>query len=169
MKLCAAVLALTVVIASCGGGAVSTATPGATATRSAVPCGPTEVFTRHEHAHLTIMVRGQPRVVPAFIGITATSICWLHTHDTSGIIHIEAGDSRTLTLGDVFSVWGKPLSETALGDDRASSGESVQVTVNQRPYADPPETIVFHEHDDIDLELGPPFPTIAPYVWPPGY
>jgi hypothetical protein len=160
-------IVLAIIIASCGSTATSSPTP--TATRGAVPCGPTEVFTRHEHAHLTIVVRGQLRVVPAFIGITATSICWLHTHDTSGIIHIEAGDNRTLTLGDFFSVWGKPLAKTALADDRASSGESVQAAVNEKPYPDPPETIVLHEHDDIDIELGPPFLTIAPYVWPPGY
>ena len=160
-------IVLAIIIVSCGGTAAPSPTP--TATRGAVPCGPTEVFTRHEHAHLTIVVRGQLRVVPAFIGITATSICWLHTHDTSGIIHIEAGDNRTLTLGDFFSVWGKPLGKTALADDRASSGESVQATLNQKPYPDPPETVVLHDHDDIDLELGPPFPTVAPYVWPPGY
>jgi hypothetical protein len=160
---------LAILVASCGGTAASSPTPTATGTRSAVPCGPTEVFTRHEHAHLTIVVRGQLRVVPAFIGITATSICWLHIHDTNGIIHIEAGDSRTLTLGDFFAVWGKPLSTTAIADDRASTGESVRVTLNQKPYGDAPETIVLHEHDDIDLELGPPFPPIAPYVWPPGY
>ena len=159
-------VALAILVGSCGGTAASTPTPSAA---SKVPCGPTEVFTRHEHAHLTIVVRGQLRVVPAFIGITTTSICWLHTHDTSGIIHIEAGDNRQVTLGDFFSVWGKPLSKTAVADDRASDGESVQATLNQKPYADAPETIVLHDHDDIDLELGPPLPTVAPYVWPPGY
>ena len=159
-------LVLAILVASCGGTAASTPTPSAA---SKVPCGPTEVFTRHEHAHLTIVVRGQLRVVPAFIGIIATSICWLHTHDTSGIIHIEAGDDRQVTLGDFFSVWGKPLSTNALADDRAGNGESVQATVNQKPYAYHPETIVLHDHDDIDLELGPPSPTIAPFVWPPGY
>src|SRR5207237_791999 len=77
---------------------------------SNVPCGPSEVFIRHEHAHLTILIRGQIKTVPAFVGITATSICWLHTHDTSGIIHIEAGDNRALTLGDFFAVWRQRLS-----------------------------------------------------------
>jgi hypothetical protein len=162
-------VALASVIASCGGTAASSPTPTATGTRSAVPCGPTEVFTRHEHAHLTIVVRGQLRVVPAFVGITATSICWLHTHDTSGIIHIEAGDSRTLTLGDFFAVWGKLLSTTAIADDRPGTGESVRATVNQKPYGEAPDTILLHDHDDIALELGPPSPTIAPFVWPPGY
>lgn len=140
MRLLVASIAMTLVL-SCGG----TAAPSATPKAAGVPCGPTEVFTRHEHAHLTMVVRGQLRVVPAFIGITATSIRWLHTHDTSGSIHIEAGDNRQFALGDFFSVWGKPLAKTALADDRASDGESVQATVNQKSYADPPETIVLHE------------------------
>src|SRR5438874_9761587 len=87
---------LATLLVSCGGSASPNPRPTAV---SQVPCGPSEVFTRHEHAHLTIVVRGQLRVVPAFVGITQTSICWLHTHDTSGIIHIEAGDDRQLTLG----------------------------------------------------------------------
>ena len=160
-------IVLAIIIVSCGGTAAPSPTP--TATRGAVPCGPTEVFTRHEHAHLTIVVRGQLRVVPAFIGITATSICWLHTHDTSGIIHIEAGDSRTFTLGDFFAVWRQPLSQTVIDGERTGSGESIQATVNQQPYIGAPETMVLSNHEDIVLELGPPFLQIAPYVWPPGY
>jgi hypothetical protein len=41
--------------------------------------------------------------------------------------------------------------------------------VNQQPYTGPPETIVLKDHEDIVLELGPPFLTVQPYVWPPGY
>ena len=158
-----------IIIASCGAPAASSPTPTATGTRGAVPCGPTEVFTRHEHAHLTIVVRGQLRVVPASIGITATSICWLHTHDTSGIIHVEAGDARALTLGDFFAVWSQPLSAAALDGERAGSGESVQATVDQLPEAGDLPAIVLTNHEDIVLQLGPPFLQIAPYVWPPGY
>ncbi|HEV8534388.1 MAG TPA: hypothetical protein VGR87_01520 [Candidatus Limnocylindria bacterium] len=165
MRLVAVALALVVIGASCsGGGAPATESP-----RSTLPCGPTEVLTRHEHAHLTIVIRGQLRAVPANIGITATSICWLHTHDTSGIIHIEAGDDRTFTLGSFFGVWGQPLGRNVLEGERAGSGESTQTTVNQQPYADSPETIVLRDREDIVVELGPPFPTVAPYVWPPGY
>lgn len=151
-------------IAGCTPTVTSTPTP-----RANVPCGPSEVLTRHEHAHLTMVVRGQLRPVPAFIGITATQICWLHTHDATGIIHIEAGDSRTFTVGDFFAVWGQPLGQTVIDGDRAGSGESVQATVNQQTYAGSPETIVLKDHEDIVLQLGPPFLQIAPYVWPPGY
>ena len=156
--------ALTIMLASCTQTANPTAPPS-----SNVPCGPGEVLIRHEHAHLTILIRGQIKTVPAFVGITATQICWLHTHDTSGIIHVEAGDSRTFTLSDFFAVWRQPLSQTVITGDRAGSGESVQVTVNQQPYSGAPETIVLKDHGDIVLQLGPPFLQIAPYVWPPGY
>jgi len=159
-----AVVALAMAIAGCAQTVTSTPTP-----RANVPCGPSEVFTRHEHAHLTIVVRGQLRPVPGFIGITATQICWLHTHDASAIIHVEAGDNRTLTLGDFYAVWGQPLGPTVIDGDRAGSGESIQATVNQQTYTGSPETIALKDHEDIVLQLGPPFLQIAPYVWPPGY
>ncbi len=163
MKIVAAVV-LAVLIAACD--QTTTPTP---APATNVPCGPGEVLTRHEHAHLTILIRGQIKTLPAFIGITATQICWLHTHDTSGIIHIEAGDARVLTLGDLFAVWRQPLSQTTIGGDRVGNGESIQATLNQQPYTGAPETIVLRDHEDIVLQLGPPFLTLQPYVWPPGY
>ncbi len=158
------VAALAVAIAGCTPTVAPTPTP-----RPSVPCGPSEVLTRHEHAHLTIVIRGQLRTVPAFLGITATQICWLHTHDGAAIIHVEAGDNRTFTLGDFFAVWGQPLGQTVIDGDRAGSGESVQATVNQQTYAGSPETIVLKDHEDIVVQLGPPFLQVAPYVWPPGY
>ena len=163
MRLVAAIV-VAIVIGACGQPAAPTATPSAS-----VPCGPSEVFIRHEHAHLTILIRGQIKTVPAFIGITATQICWLHTHDTSGIIHVEAGDSRTFTLGDFFALWRQPLNETTIDGDRVGTGESIQATVNQQAYTGAPETIVLKNHEDIVLQLGPPFSTVQPFVWPAGY
>jgi hypothetical protein len=157
-------IVLVIVIGACGQGATPTPAPATN-----VPCGPGEVFIRHEHAHLLIIIRGQIKTVPAFVGITATQICWLHTHDTSGIVHIEAGDSRTLTLGDFFAVWRQALSATTIDGDRVGNGESIHVTVNQQPYTGAPETIVLGEHEDIVLQLGPPYLTVPPFVWPPGY
>ncbi|HEY8825067.1 MAG TPA: hypothetical protein VIP07_09290 [Candidatus Limnocylindria bacterium] len=163
MRLVAAI-ALAIVIGACGQTAAPTPPPATN-----VPCGPSEVLIRHEHAHLTILIRGQIKTVPAFIGITATQICWLHTHDTSGIIHLEAGDDRTFTLADFFAVWRQPLGATMIDGERVGSGESIQATVNQQAYTGAPETIVLKDHEDIVLQLGPPFLQIAPYVWPPGY
>lgn len=144
--------------------------PSPTATfPSNVPCGPSERFERHAHAHLTIVIRGQLRQVPASIGIPGSTICWLHTHDTSGIIHIEAGDDRPFTLGDFFGVWRQPLGATVVAGERLGRGETLQVTENQRPFTGAPETIVLDDLDDIVLQIGPPFPTVQAYTWPQGY
>ena len=163
MKLVGAIV-LAIVLGACG----QSAAPGPSPVPN-VPCGSSEVLIHHVHAHLTILIRGQIKTVPAYVGITATQICWLHTHDTSGIIHVEAGDSRTFTLGDFFAVWHQPLSQTAIGAESVGNGESIQATVNQQPYAGAPATIVLSNHQDIVLQLGPPFLTLQPYVWPPGY
>jgi hypothetical protein len=159
------VFLVAVVIGGCGPTPSASPTPPPAST---VPCGPSEVFARHEHAHLTIVIRGQLRPVPANIGISATQICWLHTHDTTGIIHIEANDPRTFTLGDFFLVWRQPLSATMIGGERAGSGETLQATVNQQIYAGSPETIVLSERKDIVVQLGPPLLQVAPYLWPSG-
>jgi hypothetical protein len=163
MRLVSAIV-LAITIAACGQSAAPRSSPVAN-----VPCGPTEVFIRHEHAHLTILIRGQIKTVPAFIGITAGQICWLHTHDTSGLIHIEAGDSRILTLGDFFAVWRQSLSQTVVAGESARAGETIQATVDQQPYTGAPDSIVLRNHEDIVIQLGPPILTLEPYVWPPGH
>ena len=134
-----------------------------------VPCGPSERLDHHAHAHLTIVIRGELRPVPANIGITATSICWLHTHDATGIVHVEAGDDRAFTLGDFFDVWRQPLSGTQIGSERVGRGETIRAFENRQPASGDPRVIVLDDKDDIVLQLGPPYPTIAPYAWPPGF
>ncbi len=62
----------------------------------------------HIHQHLDIFVNGKPVTVPAGIGINmdARFISQLHTHDMSGVIHVESDQVRDFTLGQFFDVWG---------------------------------------------------------------
>lgn len=41
---------------------------------------------------------------------------WLHTHDGSGIIHVELPQlvSTAPTLGDFFTIWGEPVGPTGI-------------------------------------------------------
>jgi hypothetical protein len=77
-----------------------------------------EPTTLHVHPWLRININGQGVVIPAAVGIAnpvfnnpgvATGgSCFepLHTHDASGIIHIEASDVNSqYNLGDFFSIW----------------------------------------------------------------
>ena len=74
-----------------------------------IGCGGSEQLISHRHAHLYILKDGASQPVSAFVGIPgaparADCFYWLHTHDRSGIIHIESPDSRVYTLGEFFDI-----------------------------------------------------------------
>jgi hypothetical protein len=41
---------------------------------------------------------------------------WIHTHDSTGWIHVEAPRKIRATLGQFFDVWGQPLSREKVLD-----------------------------------------------------
>lgn len=64
----------------------------------------------HIHDYLRITIEGQDVVIPANVGILPAHNCTeaMHTHDSSGIIHIELAASdanNNFTLGQFFKVW----------------------------------------------------------------
>ncbi len=74
------------------------------------PCLGFEGTTLHVHPWLQILVKGQKVAIPGSIGIVSslTGTCFepMHTHDASGIIHIESDNTTTpYTLGDFFTIW----------------------------------------------------------------
>lgn len=75
------------------------------------PCLRSEGDAQHIHPYLRIVINGQPVTIPAFIGIRALpggGACLepVHTHDASGIIHIESlSPTQTYTLADFFAIW----------------------------------------------------------------
>ncbi len=133
-----------------------------------VPCSRAEMTVEHEHAHLAIVIRGRQATVPANVGIRADCLYWLHTHNASGVIHIEAGTPGTYTLGQFFSVWGEPLSSTSVLGETVGAGESLRVLVDGTTYSGDPRSIPLAAHRQIAIELGPPFPEPTPFVFPPG-
>jgi hypothetical protein len=67
-----------------------------------------ETLNVHYHAHLDIVDRRQVIAVPAGIGFViqngqATGITSLHTHDASGVIHVESQTNAPYSLGQVFT------------------------------------------------------------------
>jgi hypothetical protein len=76
------------------------------------PKEPPDVY--HVHTHVSIFLDGVMISVPGQIGIVKqsdTKSCFytLHTHDSSGKIHIRAATTAVYTLGDFFDIWGMPL------------------------------------------------------------
>lgn len=111
----------------------------------------------HVHALLHVYVGGRPVPVPAEIGVDQRDgvLAPLHTHDASGVIHMEAVRPFPFRLADVFDVWGVVLTPTQLGGYRDAGAERVHVYVNGRPLrtADPTR-YVLRPHDNVVVAYG---------------
>jgi hypothetical protein len=81
----------------------------------------------------------------------------LHTHDDSGVIHIEAPKRYVPVLGEFFDIWGEPLSPSRAAAARAAATHLVRTYVDGKVYHGNPRSIPLHDHTDITIEVGPPF------------
>lgn len=119
----------------------------------------------HVHMHLTMYDAGKPVTLPALIGFNNNHDClyWLHTHDTTGIIHLEAPHHLTPTLGNFFDVWGQPLSVTEVAASSVKPGQRLEVFVNMKLYRGNPRDIKLASHTTITIEIGPPFVKPQPF------
>jgi hypothetical protein len=142
-------------------------------------CLGTEQLLFHIHAHLTLFVSGAARQLPYGIGITAGQVqntpeggfvgggnCyyWLHTHAADGIIHIESPVQRTFTLGNLFDIWGQPLSTRQVGP---ATGR-VTAIYNGKLYDGDPRNIPLASHAQIQLEVGAPLVAPVAVAFPNG-
>jgi hypothetical protein len=117
--------------------------------------------TLHTHQHLDVFVNGKHLIVPAGIGIGEGFISPLHTHDASGVIHVESTTVRSYSLAEFFAVWGVRLTKTCLADE-CEAGK-LHLFVNGRPAADP-NRIVLSQHLEIAVAFGqPPKPVPSSY------
>jgi hypothetical protein len=171
-----AVAALTV--AGCGSSSKSSSSTTTTSTSGSggagqtvdgVRCNRTEQLNYHVHAHLSLIADGSPEALPALIGIpggsTGTPQCFyfLHTHDTTGVIHIEAPAKTTFTLGQFFAVWGQPLSK----DQATNLKGPLHVFVGKKAYTGDPAKIKLTPHGLITIESGKSVPPPS-YTFPAG-
>jgi len=128
----------------------------------------TEGQVLHIHQHLDLFVEGRKVTVPANVGIDPSGafISDLHTHDTTGIIHVESPTEQQFTLGQFFAVWAVPLSATQIG---SLKGERVRTWVDGKPVNADPTRIILAAHQEIVLAYGAAPKTVpSKYDFPEG-
>ncbi|GAA1965585.1 hypothetical protein [Catenulispora subtropica] len=145
-----------------------------------IQSGSMEQLAFHIHAHLSIYVDGQARAVPYGIGVIppfqmaaddtgnpfvegGKGIYWLHTHDSTGIIHMEAPAQVSFTLGEFFDMWGQPLTAGQVGPAHGP----LTVFVNGEARTGDPRAIPLTAHDVIQLDVGTAVP-FQSYTFPQG-
>lgn len=133
-----------------------------------------EGTVNHFHAHLDITVDGKPVEVPPNIGIDQTSgaMSELHTHDSSGILHIEAptADQR-YTLGQLFGEWRVRLTATSMGGLQDDGSKTLRAYVDGKRFTGNPADIELLSHEEVALVYGPadsPGQPPASYDFPSG-
>jgi len=135
-----------------------------------IKCENQEQVTMHVHAHLAIFAKGVQIQVPQYLGFGAQAQClyWLHTHDESGLVHVEAPDFNApnggpYTLGMLFDIWGETLSRTQV----ARYTGPVTAFVNGTKYEGDLKAIPLAAHQQITLEVGTPIVPPPNYLFPP--
>jgi hypothetical protein len=119
-----------------------------------IPPGGQEKF--HIHALLHIYINGLLSPLPAEIGLDpARGIeSSMHTHDGTGIIHMEAPHPYNYTLGDFFMVWGVKLGPAQVGGLTGYGGDRLHFYLNGKPLSNP-AALVLHRKDSVVIGYGP--------------
>jgi hypothetical protein len=137
-------------------------------------------LVRHDHVHLDVIVGGRKVTVPPGVGLAeptnngpckpptpAVSECSsgdyftafvanspLHTHSTSGIIHIESDRPARYTLGQFFDEWGVRFSETCLGGYCTGRGKELAVFVDGHRVDNAFRSVVLGNRHEIAVVFG---------------
>jgi hypothetical protein len=130
----------------------------------------------HIHVHLALFYKGEQIAVPLGVGIikpfTVTrgfveggaGYYWLHTHDASGIVHVESPNDRVYTLGNFFDIWGEPLTPQNVAGMEGPVKAYVNGTIVFASIRDIP----LRPHDQITLQVGAPTVSPPTYLFPDG-
>jgi len=136
-------------------------------------------LVRHDHVHLDVLVEGRKVAVPAGVGMAEpvdtgpcppgppfgdcatghiftakVAVVPVHTHSTSGLIHIESDRPGTFTLGQFFDAWGVRFDSSCVGGYCTGNGKRLQAFVNGKPVPGDPRSIVLGYRQEIAVVYG---------------
>ena len=105
----------------------------------------------HIHPKLSIIIDGATQAIPENIGVKNNCMNPLHTHDASGMIHVESPVQKDFTLGDFFAVWGKTFSKDQILDTVVTTPAKLTVRVNGTSV-DTYENTIMNDKNQIEIE-----------------
>lgn len=156
-----------------------------------ITCDPSMSNNYHVHVFVGIIVNGTQYALPIALGMvnpgapvsgfinSAKCFYHLHTHDSSGIVHVEdpdpSGTPKTgtlFTLKNVLDVWGITADRSHVGQFSGpvvvmTSGQTYRGDQNNGVvpsstysfYGGDPNGIPLYSHEVIWLMVGPTYPT----------
>lgn len=170
-----------------------TSSGGQGQTVDGISCDPTMSDNYHVHSFLGVYYNGTLMALPAGVGMenpqapsngfvnVASCFYYLHTHDQSGLIHVEDPNPNNLpitasmyTLKTFLDVWGISADANHFGPFQGSvrvftSGASARTSStvsasNLTYYGSDPNSVPLYSHEVIFVEVGTP-PATLPNVY----
>ena len=120
-----------------------------------VPLLDAEGAATHTHTELAVSVNGRPMEVPAAIGIDEPSghIAALHTHDTTGLVHVESPqENDSYTLEQFLTLWGMP-ADPAGRCKFFDAASPCTISVRSQKSGPVGLDVVLAEHDTLELAV----------------
>jgi hypothetical protein len=119
----------------------------------------------HIHALLSIYQDSTRLALPTSIGRNSHCDYEMHTHDGSGVMHIETNVAKTFTLGQFFALWGQPLSATSVAGLPGKPTFYVIDNEKVTRFTADPSTIALNAHREIVIVTGTPPTQVPRYNW----
>lgn len=161
-----------------------------------ITCDPTMSNNYHVHVFLGIYDNGTQVALPTAIGMenpgaavsgfvdTASCFYHIHTHDSSGIVHVEDPDptgapvtASLYTLKNVLDIWGITADANHFGPFtgpvrvftsgqvyRGDANNGTVAATNYTFYGTNPTSVPLYSHEVIWVEIGPNYPASLPNV-----
>jgi hypothetical protein len=138
---------------------------------TSIQCSPSESLATHYHFALLIHRGGGIDVLPSQTGINAFCLYWIHVHDNSGIVHVEAPaayQDHTFVLADAFAVAKERLDAHHLGAASFPTG-TVSVYVDGVKWSRAPGDAPLVNLQTIDVVAPGESYVYRPFAWPSGF
>jgi len=124
----------------------------------------------HHHDLLQVYINGVKETVPQGVGFCSSGAApcvSMHTHDTSGIVHLESATPFRFNLGQFFDVWGVRFTPSCVGAYCNQGGRTLRVYLNGKIYTGDPTKLPLTQHEDVVVTYGTaaqlPHPTPSTY------
>ena len=109
-------------------------------------------ISMHIHPELTITIKGEPVPIPANVGIEGNCMHPIHTHDSSGVIHLEFKNPRDVKLSEFFEIWGKRFDSECILDNCNGPEGTVKMKINGQESTEFGNAVM-HDHDHIEISF----------------
>jgi hypothetical protein len=134
-------------------------------------CDQLEGSVEHIHAYIAIYINGQASALPANLGIpqssSGSSACfyWLHTHDTTGIVHIESPVREVFTFGQLRDEWDQQFVSLGFAPELLLT-TGWTIWVNGKSYNGSLSSVPLDAHNIITLAYNSPKAIpVKTYAW----